>query len=149
MNIRRAIFLDRDGVIIRDIDLLTRPDQVELLDHAAQAISTLNQADYKVIVVSNQTVIARGLASEAQVNEVNEWLRVLLLEQAGAKIDAFYICPHHPNATLPAYRIDCDCRKPFPGLLFKAAKDFDLELEHSFYDWRPHYRYYRWKESWL
>lgn len=127
-----AVFLDRDGVIIEDIHLLTKRSQIRLYPEAPQAILSLRQAGFKVIVVSNQPVVARGMATEDEVREVNEAIQDLLAQAGGNPMDMFYFCPHHPNATLPAYRLDCDCRKPRPGLLLQAAREHNLNLPASF-----------------
>lgn len=129
---RRAVFLDRDGVLIHDIDLLTRCAQVELYACAPQAIHRLREAGFAIVVVSNQTVIARGLASEQDVELVHAWIQQLLRTSGGGEIDRFYFCPHHPNATLPQYRVACDCRKPRPGMLLQAAQEMNLDLGASY-----------------
>ena len=129
---RPAVFLDRDGVLIRDVHLLTRPDQVELYACAPQAIRRLQEAGFAVVVVSNQPVVARGLASEQDVERIHAWIQELLRKSSGGQIDQFYFCPHHPNATLPQYRLACDCRKPRPGMLLRAAEEMDLDLGASY-----------------
>ena len=127
-----AVFLDRDGVLIEDVHLLTKPSQVRLMEGAAQAVKTLREAGYQVIVVSNQTVIARGLATEEDVEIVNQQIQRLLRTEVGQGVDAFYVCPHHPSATLIQYRMSCDCRKPRPGLLLHAAAEHDIDLSRSY-----------------
>lgn len=127
-----AVFLDRDGVLIEDVHLLTKPHQVLLIDGAAQAIKMLREEGYQVIVVSNQTVIARGLATEEDVELVNQHIQWLLRTEVGQGVDAFYICPHHPNATLIRYRMACECRKPRPGLLLLAAAEHGINLSRSY-----------------
>lgn len=127
-----AIFLDRDGVLIEDVHLLTNPGDIRVLEGVPQALKNLKEAGFKLIVVSNQTVVARGLITEEDVFAINAEIE-LLLDQAGAPhLDGFYFCPHHPNATLPAYRIVCNCRKPQPGLLLRAAREHNLNLGVSF-----------------
>jgi D-glycero-D-manno-heptose 1,7-bisphosphate phosphatase len=127
-----AVFLDRDGVLIEDVHLLTRPEQVIVLPGVPQALQALGQAGFKLIVVSNQTVVARGLATEPEVQAVNVHLESLLQSAGAPPLDGIYICPHHPNATLPAYRVACDCRKPKPGLFLRAATELNLDLRTSF-----------------
>ena len=127
----RAVFLDRDGVIVRDVDLMTRRDQVELSPQAPQALHRLREVGFRLVVVSNQTVVARGLASEEDVNDIHDWIQHLL-QPYDVGIDRFYFCPHHPSATLPQYRVDCDCRKPRPGMLQCAAEEMNLDLPASF-----------------
>jgi histidinol-phosphate phosphatase family protein len=124
---RRAAFLDRDGTIIRDTEYLRDPEQVELLPGAASAIRRLNEAGWPVIVVTNQSGIARGLLTEQDYERVRMRLDKLLAE-AGARIDATYHCPHHPDLTGP-----CDCRKPGIKLYRDAAAAHDLDLSGSWY----------------
>src|ERR1041385_3505620 len=117
---RRAVFLDRDGVLIEDVNLLTRREQIRILPGVPEALERLKQSGFSLIVVSNQTVVARGLASEDEVRESNDSLQKLLIQTGGPSLDGWYFCPHHPNATLTAYRQICDCRKPRPGLFLHA-----------------------------
>ena len=128
----RAVFLDRDGVLIQDVDLLIKPSQVQTLAGVPDALHRPAAAGFRLIVVTNQTVVARGLATEAEVDEVNSTIVRLLVEQGAPPMDAIYVCPHHPGATVPAYRIECECRKPRPGMLLRAAKDLNLNLGASF-----------------
>lgn len=129
---RNAVLLDRDGVLIEDVHLLTRPDQLCLLPGVPAALTRLQQAGFVLVVVSNQPVVARGLVSEAEVERVHVALQMLLRQAAAPAIDKFYFCPHHPNATLAAYRKDCLCRKPRPGMLLQAAQELILNLQDSF-----------------
>ena len=128
----RAAFLDRDGVLIEDVDWLTRPSQIRVLPGVPQALRRLAQAGFRLIVVTNQPIVARGLATEAQVEMLHADIAAQLAAGGAPPLDRFYFCPHHPNATLPAYRLICDCRKPRPGLLRRAAEDFALDLRASF-----------------
>lgn len=129
---KAAIFLDRDGVLIEDVHLLTKPNDIKILDGVPQALRRLQEAGFRLIVTSNQPVVARGMVTEQEVKVINAEIEHLL-EQAGApRMDGFYFCPHHPNATLPAYRIACECRKPQPGLLLRAASEHYLSLSSSF-----------------
>jgi histidinol-phosphate phosphatase family protein len=124
---RAAAFLDRDGTIIRDTEYLRDPEQVELLPGAASAIRRLNDAGWPVIVVTNQSGIARGLLTEQDYERVR--MRVdKLLGEAGARIDATYHCPHHPDLTGP-----CECRKPGIKLYRDAAATHDLDTAKSWY----------------
>ncbi|MDI6891779.1 MAG: HAD family hydrolase [Actinomycetota bacterium] len=127
----RAVFLDRDGIVIRDTGYLGDPDLVELLPDAAQAIKSLNEAGYRVAIVTNQSGVARGYFTEETLGRINRRLNELL-EREGARLDGIYYCPHHPQAEVEAYRRDCDCRKPKPGLIFKAAKDLNADLKNSY-----------------
>jgi D-glycero-D-manno-heptose 1,7-bisphosphate phosphatase len=128
---RPAVFLDRDGTVIVDKVHLTDPDDVELVPGAAESLRRLNGAGLSVVIVSNQSVIARGMTTREQVDAAMDRLQELLLEE-GAYVDAFYYCPHHEDFSGP-----CDCRKPKPGMLFDAAVEHDLDLERSYMvgDW--------------
>ena len=125
-----GIFLDRDGVINEEVDLLSRPEQLRLLAGAAEAIRLFNQAGRRVIVVTNQSVVARGLATPRQVVAVHRRLRALLA-QSHARLDAVYFCPYHEAADLLHYRRRSENRKPGIGMLLKGARRFGLCLEAS------------------
>ncbi|MDI6795100.1 MAG: D-glycero-beta-D-manno-heptose 1,7-bisphosphate 7-phosphatase [bacterium] len=122
-----AVFLDRDGVINEEVNYLGNPDELVLLPGAASAIRKLNQKGIKVIVVTNQSGVARGYFSEEAVAEVHKRLKELLAGES-AYLDAIYYCPHHPEALLDRYKKDCFCRKPWPGMLEAAAYDLGLDL---------------------
>lgn len=128
---RPACFLDRDGVIVEEIGYLRDPDQVALIPGAAAAIRRLNAAGVPVVVVTNQTGVARGYFPEARIAEVHARLDDLLRAD-GAHVDRYYYCPHHPTEGRGAYAISCDCRKPAPGMLLRAAAELDLSLDASF-----------------
>lgn len=128
----RAVFLDRDGVITEDPPHYAhRLDQLKLIPESAEAIKLLNKNGFKVIVVSNQSGVARGYYDEHDVQIFNRAMEEEL-KKKGAHIDAIYYCPHHPDAEIEAYRRDCDCRKPKPGMIKRAEKDLDLDLKESF-----------------
>ena len=127
-----AIFLDRDGVLIEDVDLLANPGDIRILEGVPQALTSLKEAGFQLILISNQTVVARGLVTEQGVWAIHAEMERLLEQAGGPCLDGFYFCPHHPNATLPAYRIACECRKPRPGLLLRAAREHNLNLGASF-----------------
>jgi D,D-heptose 1,7-bisphosphate phosphatase len=124
----RAVFLDRDNTIIDNDGYLGDPSKVKLLTGAATALAALRSLGYRLVVVSNQSGVARGMFGEADVEAVNQEMCKQLREQAGAHIDASYYCPYHPEAVLPEYRMDHDWRKPKPGMLKQAAADFGLDL---------------------
>jgi len=124
----RAIFLDRDNTIIENDGYLGDATKVKLLHGSATAISALRRLGYRIIVVSNQSGVARGMFDEAAVEAVNQEMCRQLREQAGAHIDASYYCPYHPEAVVTEYKVDHDWRKPKPGMLTQAAADFDLDL---------------------
>lgn len=128
----KAVFLDRDGVLIRDTHLLTSSNQVSILPGVTNALRELATAGWKLIVVSNQPVVARGLVAEADVVELHREICSEIVARGGSKIDAWYYCPHHPNATMAAYRVNCQCRKPRPGLLLRAAHDHFIDLANSY-----------------
>ncbi|MCK4297888.1 MAG: HAD family hydrolase, partial [Planctomycetes bacterium] len=128
---KRAVFFDRDGTLIDEAGYLRRPEQVRLKPGAAQAVRRLKEAGFLVVVVSNQSGVARGLVTTEDVDRANQRLQELLGEQ-DAHIDAFYYCPHLPAGTVPAYAKQCECRKPKPGLLYEAAQDLDIDVTESF-----------------
>ena len=119
-----AVFLDRDGVIIKDKGFISEPDDVVLVDGAPEAIKKMSSMGLKIVVITNQSGIGRGFFSESDYHGVMMRLYALLGESC-ATIDAAYFCPHAP-------REGCDCRKPLPGLALRAAKDLDIELSRSF-----------------
>lgn len=125
--LRTGVFLDRDDTIIRDVPYLSDPEQIELLPEVPAAIRLLNENTIPVIIITNQSGIARGLLDEEILSAIHERL-VGLLAAKVASIDAIYYCPHHPAGTVAAYAMACACRKPAPGLLLRAALDFDLDL---------------------
>ncbi len=133
-NKQKAIFLDRDGTINKYVGFLRNIDDFELIDSVTEAIKRINQSSYLAIVVTNQPVIARGEVSWEELHEIHKKMETLLGKN-GAYIDGIYICPHHPDKGFegerPEYKIDCDCRKPKPGLLLQAAKDFNIDLSQS------------------
>ncbi|MEW5766508.1 MAG: D-glycero-beta-D-manno-heptose 1,7-bisphosphate 7-phosphatase [bacterium] len=126
-----AVFLDRDGVINEEVDYLGNPEELFLLPGAASAIRELNQKGIKVIVVTNQSGVARGYFSEETVADIHQRLKYLLARE-GAYLDAIYYCPHHPEAPLDQYRKACACRKPGSAMLETAAHDFGLDLSHCY-----------------
>jgi len=127
----RAIFLDRDGTINTEAGYLNHPDQVQLIPRAGAAIKLLNKAGFIVIVITNQAGIAKGLVREELLPAIHQKLAQLLARQ-GAAIDGFYYCPHHPEGTVEQYKISCDCRKPLPGMLLRAARELSIDLSASY-----------------
>jgi len=128
---RSAVFLDRDGTVIHEVDYLKSTDQVRLLPRAAAAIRRLNEAGMVVVVVTNQSGIARGIVSESDLVAIHDLIRHRLARY-GAALDAIYFCPHHPTEGLPPFRRRCRCRKPAAGMLTRAARDLALDLHRSF-----------------
>ena len=134
-NKQKAIFLDRDGTLNKYVGFLRNIDDFELIDGVTEAVKFINQSGYLAIVVTNQPVIARGEVTWEELHEIHKKMETLLGKD-GAYIDGIYICPHHPDKGFegerPEYKIDCNCRKPKPGLLIKAAKDFNIDLSKSY-----------------
>ncbi len=128
MMSERAVFLDRDNTIIANDGYLGDPTGVKLLPGAAAAIASLRRLGFRIIVVSNQSGVARGMFDEAAVESVNQEMIRQLKEQAGAHVDASYYCPYHPDAVVPEYKLDHEWRKPRPGMLKAAREDFNLDL---------------------
>jgi D-glycero-D-manno-heptose 1,7-bisphosphate phosphatase len=127
----KTCFLDRDGVLIREVNYLSSPEQVSIFSEAINALKMLRKNGYKIIVITNQAGVARGYFTEQDVLEVHAEIdRQLLAENLS--IDAYYYCPHHPDGVVDGYNIDCDCRKPKPSLILQAVKDFDIDLHKSF-----------------
>lgn len=134
---RPAVFLDRDGVIVkqpgfleREKDYITSPEQVELIGMSGEAVRLLNES-HLVFIVTNQAQVAYGFCGEGDFCDINTRL-LGLLSIHGARIDKIYACFHHPIKGVGRYRVECDCRKPKPGMIFKAAKEFDIDLGKSF-----------------
>ena len=128
---RPAAFLDRDGVLNVDHGYAHRPDQLEWIAGAPEAVRLLNEAGYYVIVVTNQSGVARGYYEEAAVHQFHAHMQDALRAQ-GAHIDAFYYCPHHPEGTVKELAVRCRCRKPEPGMLEQAAREWPIDLPRSF-----------------
>ncbi len=124
----RAVFIDRDGTINIDKDYLTDPRDLELIEGSSEAIRIANAIGLKVVVISNQSGVSRGIMTAEQVDSVNSRL-VEMLKQSGARVDAVYYCPHHPNY---GDKVNCECRKPRIGMLLRAKTEFDLDLAGSF-----------------
>lgn len=134
-NKQKAIFLDRDGTINEYIGFLRDIDDFKLIDGVAEAIKMINASGYLCIIVTNQPVIARGEVTVDQLEDIHNKMETEL-GLSGAYVDGIYYCPHHPHkgyeGEIAELKIDCDCRKPKPGMLLKAAKDFNIDLEASF-----------------
>ena len=132
---QKAVFLDRDGTINRPDGFITKPKQFELLPGVAEAIKKINKSGYLAIVVTNQPVIARGECSFSELQKIHNKMETELGKE-GAYLDAIYYCPHHTDKGFAGerieYKCDCDCRKPKPGMLLQAAKDFNIDLSRSY-----------------
>lgn len=129
---RPAVFFDRDNTLIISDGYLGDPAKVELIGGAADALADLRKLGFAIVVVSNQSGVARGMFDEKATQAVNSRMEELLLQaNPEARIDDQEYCPHHPEAPLARYRMDCDCRKPKPGMLLQAAKKLKLDLSRS------------------
>jgi D-glycero-D-manno-heptose 1,7-bisphosphate phosphatase len=126
----KAIFLDRDDTLIADPGYINNPDQVQLLDGVPEALTSFRRLGYRLVLVTNQSAVARGIITEEQLQEIHEKLETLLAQQ-GADLDRIYYCPYHPEGSVKKYRRDSDDRKPNPGLLLRAAKEMKLALKDS------------------
>jgi histidinol-phosphate phosphatase family protein len=127
---RKAVFIDKDGTLIPDIPYNTDPDLIRLEDNSIEGLRKLQQQSYLLIIVSNQVGVAHGFFEEEKLTAVKKKI-IDLLDSENIYLHAFYYCPHHPAGKTQKYNIDCDCRKPKPGMLLKAAKDFDIDLSRS------------------
>lgn len=126
-----AVFLDRDGTIIEDVGYLHRVDQIALFPWSVDAIRALNRAGLPVVVVTNQSAIARGVLTEPGLEAIHRHLADTLLA-GGAAVDAYYYCPHHPRGLVTEYAIACDCRKPAGGMIDRAAREMGLDPRRSY-----------------
>ncbi len=131
-SLRKAVFLDRDGVLVDDQGFLVREEQIRLLEGVPAALGRLKAAGMFLAVVSNQAVVARGLISESELTGLNRLVLDQIEHAGGPRLDAVYYCPHHPEAALREYRVACACRKPRPGMLLQAAAEHGLDLQASF-----------------
>ena len=128
---RRAVFLDRDGTVADEVGYVNHVSRVRLLPGSAAAIRKIREAGFLSVVVTNQAGVARDYFEEAIVHQANQRLRDLLAAE-GASLDAIYYCPHHPREGAPPFRQDCDCRKPRPGMLRRAAAELEIDLARSY-----------------
>lgn len=132
MDKNKAVFLDRDGVITQDPPHYAhRLDQLSLISGSGPAIKILNENHFIVIIITNQSGVAKGLYKETDITIFNDAM-VEKLKQHKASVDAIYYCPHHPKAEIKKYRIDCDCRKPRPGMLIDGGKKYNIDFKSSF-----------------
>lgn len=130
MAARPAVFLDRDGTLTQEVGYVNHPRRLQLLARSAEAIRRLNAAGVAAVVVTNQAGLARGYFSEDVLRAVNDEM-VAQLKQAHAHLDGVYVCPHHPTEGNPPFRLECQCRKPRPGLVLRAAAELGLDLKAS------------------
>lgn len=132
MALRPAVFLDKDGTVLADVPYNVEPERMAYAPMALAGLSRLAQTDLSLVVISNQPGVARGLFAADALNAVSVKLAAMF-HAAGAHLDGFYWCPHHPEGVVQAYAIACDCRKPQPGLLLRAAKELELDLPASWF----------------
>jgi D-glycero-D-manno-heptose 1,7-bisphosphate phosphatase len=128
---RPAVFIDRDGTINEQMGYINHVSRFVMFPWSAEAIRLLNRHQYLAIVVSNQSGVARGYYPIALVEEVHDYMR-LLLEKKGAFVDAIFYCPHYPRGNVPEYSIECNCRKPRTGLIETACEAFDIDMKNSY-----------------
>ncbi len=127
---RPAVFIDRDGTISEEVGYVNHPSRFRLFPYSAEAIRILNDSGWLAIVVTNQAGVARGYFSEDVIRKIHQQL-VSALHAESARLDAIYYCAHHPSVGEPPYRLDCDCRKPKPGLIEQAGRDFEIDMAAS------------------
>ncbi len=127
---KKAIFIDRDGTLIVDKDYLANPDEIELLPKSLEGLKILQELGYLLFIITNQSGVARGYFTEDDVVRVHLRLKELLHEHE-IEIAGIYYCPHYIDGEVPEFSIDCNCRKPKPGMLFQARDEFDITLTKS------------------
>lgn len=127
---RPAVFMDRDGTISEEVGYVNHPSRYRVFPFSTQAVRLLNERGWLAILVTNQAGVARGYFTEDLIGEVHGVLKEEL-ERGGACLDAIYYCAHHPSVGEPPFRLDCDCRKPRPGLIRRASEEFDIDLARS------------------
>ena len=128
---RRAVFIDRDGTLIEEAGYLNSLDRLVFFPYTVDAVRQLNRAGFTVVVITNQAGIARGIVTEEFLASAHRHISERVAA-GGARIDGYYHCPHHPHGIVESLRITCDCRKPQPGLLRRAATDLGIDLERSY-----------------
>jgi D-glycero-D-manno-heptose 1,7-bisphosphate phosphatase len=126
----KAVFLDKDGTLVEDIPYNVHPDLIRPVEGIGKSLRLLHSAGYQLIVVSNQSGVARGYFTEDDLLPTERWLR-WIFTAAGASLAGFYYCPHHPQGKVGRYAVDCTCRKPKPGMLYQAAQELGIDLADS------------------
>ncbi len=130
MSQQRAVFLDKDGTLVEDVPYNVDPERIRLTPGAREGLRLLEGAGYRLIVISNQSGVARGYFREEALEAVEKRL-IELLSAAGVVLSGFYYCPHHPAGSVPAYTMPCSCRKPEAGMILRAAREHDIDLARS------------------
>ena len=128
---RPAVFMDRDGTLSHEIGYVNHPSRFRLFPYAVDAVRLVNRSGHLAVLVTNQAGVARGYFPESAIHEVHAGLRQAMAA-GGARLDGLYVCMHHPSAGAAPYRLDCDCRKPRPGLVRRAAQELDIDLARSY-----------------
>lgn len=128
--INKAIFLDRDGTINKEVNYLYKPEDFIFIENTVEAIKIFHKLKYKVFVITNQSGVARGYYTEDDVKKLHKYIDELLTNK-DTYIDSYYYCPHYPEGTADEYKTVCECRKPKVGMVLDAAKDFDIDLSES------------------
>ncbi len=127
----KAVFFDRDGTLNEEVHYLHKIEDFKWIEGAIDAIKYCNDNGYLAIVITNQSGVARGYYPESDIMKLYNWMNDDLAKH-GAHLDGIYYCPHHPTGKVKEYAIECDCRKPLPGMLFKAQKEHDIDLKGSY-----------------
>jgi D-glycero-D-manno-heptose 1,7-bisphosphate phosphatase len=129
--VKPAVFIDRDGTLVEDVGYLRRVEDIRFFPWTVDAIRALDRAGLTPVVVTNQSGVARGLLTEQRLEEIHAAMS-RILDEGGARVRAYYYCPHHPDGSVPEYATVCGCRKPAAGLIERAARDLDLDPAKSF-----------------
>lgn len=128
-----AIFFDRDGVLNKDFGYVYKSEDFKWIPGAMETIKHLKDMGYAIFVITNQSGVARGYFTEEDIKDLHEWINEELFEKYQVKIDGFYYCPHHPTVGQSPYQTKCECRKPKPGLIIRALKDFHIDKSKSYF----------------
>lgn len=131
LRVKKAVFFDRDGTLNVDVHFLHRPEDFIWTPEAPEAISYCHELGYLVVVITNQSGVARGYYAEEDVHRLHDWMNQQLAAMGQGKVDAFYYCPHHPQGTVAQYTKVCGCRKPQPGMLLQACREMDIDPKQS------------------
>lgn len=131
-TLSKVVFLDKDGTLIENVPYNVDPQRIKLAPGAVSGLQLLHRAGYKLFIITNQSGVARGYFPETALTSLEHHLRSLL-ESFGVPLNGFYYCPHHPDGVIPAYTMDCNCRKPQPGLFHQAAADYGVDLTQSWF----------------
>jgi D-glycero-D-manno-heptose 1,7-bisphosphate phosphatase len=128
---KRAVFLDRDGNINKDVGYPDSYKKIKIYPYSYEAVRKINRAGFLAVVITNQSGVGRGLIKEKKLNEIHEKMKTAF-KKKNACLDYIYYCPHYINSPIPKYRIDCRCRKPYPGMALRAAEQLDIDLSKSY-----------------